>query len=98
MYASLLATSIQMSFCEDDLTGWCWFRSLQPGPEAPTVQQLSDDSTEGFAAIQDAAHQVYTPTEADSGYTLMVQCIPKARSDIRQLTVFMCNFVLDSSV
>ena len=70
-----------MSFCEDDLTAWCWFRSLQPRPEAQTLQQVSDDSTEGLAAIQHAAQQVYTPTEADAGYILMVQCIPKCRSD-----------------
>lgn len=98
MHASLVSTSIQTSFCEDDLTVWCWFRSLQPCPEAPTVQQLSDDSTEGFAAIHDAAQHVYTPTEADAGYSLMVQYIPKARSDIWQLTLFMCIFVLDSNV
>lgn len=69
---------MQISFCDDGLTQWQWLRNQQPGAEKHTEQP--GESTEGFFAIQDAEQRLYIPSEADAGYTLMVQCTPASRS------------------
>ena len=71
---------VQTSFCDDGLTQWQWLRSQQPGAEKHTEQPGLSESTEGFFAIQDAEQQLYIPSEADAGYTVMVQCTPTSRS------------------